>query len=136
MRVSLPEGYIYIVPSTAEVGQLGDFILSIYFSKSKSKVHFHRVDRPNENKFVTIKEESQNANAVPEWKIDLCEKRIKYMIFEEDDADQIKIELKKAPIVLKNGNFKLSSGNKKLQKKPVGGGARPGFRPGPQRQAK
>ena len=68
----MPEGYIYIIPSTSEAGQLGDFILSIYVSKSKSKIHFHRVDRPNENNFTTIKEESNNANAVPEWKIGVC----------------------------------------------------------------
>ncbi len=51
MRVTMPQGYIYIVPSTAVAGLEGDFILSIYFSKPKSKIHFHRLDRPNENNF-------------------------------------------------------------------------------------
>ena len=38
------------------------------------------------------------------------------MIGEEDNADEIKAVIKKAPIVLKSGKsgFKLSSGNPKL----------------------
>lgn len=114
LRVKMPQGYIYIVPSTAVAGLEGEFILSIYFSKPKSRVHFHRLDRPTENNFQAIKEESNNANAVPEWKVVECEKRLKYMIVEEDEADQMKVELKKAPVQMKlqagrKSNFKLSS---------------------------
>jgi hypothetical protein len=72
MRVKMPQGYIYIVPSTAIAGLEGEFILSIYFSKPKSRVHFHRLDRPTENNFFVIKEESNNANDVPEWKVLEC----------------------------------------------------------------
>lgn len=116
MRVKMPQGYIYIVPSTAVAGLEGEFILSIYFSKPKSRIHFHRLDRPSENNYQAIKEESNNANAVPEWKVVECEKRLKFMIFEEDDADLIKTELKKAPGKIqlqgKKNNFKLNSAKK------------------------
>jgi len=47
----MPQGYIYIVPSTANAGKLGEFILSIYFSKPKTRIHFHRLDRPSENNY-------------------------------------------------------------------------------------
>ena len=126
MRFKMPQGYIYIVPSTAIAGLEGDFILSIYFSKTKTKIHFHRLDRPSENEFQAIKEESNNANSVPEWKVLECEKRLKYMIFEEDDGEQMKVELMKAPVQMKlqagkKSNFKLSS-----VKKPVLGSKKKG----------
>jgi hypothetical protein len=72
------------VPSTAEAGTLGSFILSIYFNKAKSDLHFYRVDKPSENNFSTIEEEAENPFNVPDWKISLCESRLKYMVGDDD----------------------------------------------------
>lgn len=91
VRLTVPEGYIYIIPSTAEPGKLGPFILSFYFNQSKSLLHFNRLDKA-ENRYDIIKEESENANNVPPWKVALCDKRIKFMIFEEDEGvDDLKL---------------------------------------------
>jgi hypothetical protein len=66
-----------------------------------------------ENNFQAIKEESNNANNIPQWKVEECEKRLKFMIFEEDEEDEMKTELKNAPVQMKlqakKSNFKLAS---------------------------
>ena len=31
-------------------------------------------------------EDSENVSGVPEWKVDLCKRRVKYMMVEEDEA--------------------------------------------------
>jgi hypothetical protein len=91
MRIKKTQGYIYIVPSTGIAGLQGEFILSIYFSKPKTKIHFHRLDRPSENNFKGIKEEANNANSVPEWKVEKCQELIKYMVGEKDNSNDIKV---------------------------------------------
>ena len=72
------------MPSTRYPGQVGPFILSIYFNQPKSRLHFSRLDKPLENNYSIIEEEAENPNNVPPWKISLCDSRLKYMVGDDD----------------------------------------------------
>jgi Calpain large subunit, domain III len=143
LRLKVPQGFVYIVPSIGKAGKTGEFILSIYFNKHKNKIHFHRLDRPQDSKYSIIREEEDNANNVPDWKISLTENRIKFMIQEEDDRNEISESVKADARKLGEGRqIKLGSALKKLAKKPnntpargmAGMGRRSGpSRPGPVR---
>jgi len=42
------------------------------------------LDKPLENNFSIIEEEAENPNNVPQWKVSLCDSRLKYMIGDDD----------------------------------------------------
>ena len=83
-RVKLPKGRYVIVPSTRNVGDYGSFTLSLYFSQNIFLVETKCLDN-DEIEPIPIKEEVENSQNVPEWKVDLVQKRLKYMIADEDE---------------------------------------------------
>ena len=50
-------------------------------------MHFNRLDKPLENDFDIIEEEAENPNNVEQWKVSLCESRLKYMVGDDDVGD-------------------------------------------------
>jgi len=86
LRIPLPAGRYVIVPSTRNVGELGPFFLSIYFNIPLDSVRCRRLDLPK-NKFELIAEETES-DQVYDWKIALVKDRIKYMIYNEDEANR------------------------------------------------
>jgi hypothetical protein len=99
------------VPSTRQPGQVGPFILSIYFNQPRSRLHFSRLDKPLENNFSIIEEEAENPNNVPQWKVSLCDSRLKYMIGDDDVGENnlsVSLTVPKA-VKIGSANSKLGS---------------------------
>jgi hypothetical protein len=84
LRVTVGPGKYVIVPATELPQQKGEFAISIYFKARLRDVDFSRIDKP-ENCFEGIEEEIENNLDEEEWKVNLCQERIKTMIFEEDN---------------------------------------------------
>ena len=89
--------------------------MSIYFNQPRSRLHFSRLDKPLENNFSIIEEEAENPNNVPQWKVSLCDSRLKYMIGDDDVGENnlsVSLTVPKA--------VKIGAGKSKL------GSAKPG----------
>ena len=111
-RVTCQKGFIYIIPSTRQAKQTGPFILSVYFNQPRSRLHFSRLDKPLENNFSIIEEEAENPNNVEQWKVDLCNSRLKYMVDDDDVGDNnlnVTLTVTKA-VKLGKGRAKVGSG--------------------------
>lgn len=81
---NLPRGTYVIVPSTKSPGDVGKFIMSIYFDCTMRDIkRLQRLDK-KESKFMIYEEEE--GVEFDDWKYDLINKRLKFMMGGEDPA--------------------------------------------------
>ncbi|CDW83096.1 cysteine protease family c02 [Stylonychia lemnae] len=100
LRLKLPAGRYIIVPSTRNEKEYGPYTLSIYVNLGLDDFEIEKILDENNNQsmekdgqddYVLIAEEMEQYTNVEDWKIELCEERIQYMIFQEDELNNSRL---------------------------------------------